>query len=70
MNRERYKKIVMVSFGLSVLGLIIFLSKYLAQTEAVQSLLGASGLGLMVASMVLRWSARLKPEWFEKSEKK
>ena len=70
MNRERYKKIVMISFGLSVLGLVIFLSKYLVSTEDLQSVLGGSGLGLMVASMVLRWTARLKPGWFEKNEQK
>lgn len=70
MNRERYKKIIMISFGLSVLGLIIFLSKYFAATEGLQTVLGGSGLALMVASMVLRWTARLKPEWFEKNEQK
>ncbi|HMO33679.1 MAG TPA: hypothetical protein PKE63_04770 [Lacibacter sp.] len=66
MDPKRYKKIVLVSFVLSLTGVAIFLSKYLTANEEAQLVLGGSGLGLMVASIILRWTAKLRPGWFER----
>lgn len=60
---KRYRKWVMVSFLITMLAVILVALSYTIDTPDLRKGMAVGGFSLAIASMILRWIAKLKPEW-------
>ena len=66
---KKLPKLVWFAFLMTLAGVAFVLASYAVDTAQVKVTLATCGLVLVVTSIVLRWTYRLKPEWFEKKSK-
>ena len=62
-NPKQYRKWVVVSFIITLAAVIMVALSYTIEDESLRKNVAIGGFALAIASMILRWIAKLKPEW-------
>lgn len=63
---KKVHKIVWIAFFMTLVGVLLVLTSYAVEAAQTRVTLATSGLVLVIVSILLRWTYRFKPEWFEK----
>lgn len=63
---KKIPKLVWIAFLMTLVGVLLVLTSYAVEAAQTRVTLATSGLVLVIVSILLRWTYRFKPEWFEK----
>jgi drug/metabolite transporter (DMT)-like permease len=66
---KKIPRLVWIAFFMTLLGVLMVLTSYVVDSSEKRVTLATSGLVLVIVSIVLRWTYRFKPGWFEKKQK-
>lgn len=66
---KKLPKWIWFAFLMTLAGVALVLASYTVDSAQMKVTFATFGLVLVVTSIVLRWTYRLKPEWFEKKSK-
>jgi len=62
---KQYRRWVLVSFLITLIAVILVALSYTVENLSVRKGMAVGGFSLAIASMILRWIAKLKPEWLK-----
>jgi hypothetical protein len=60
---KQYRKWVTVSFLITLVAVILVAMSYMVDDAELSKAMAIGGFSLAIASMILRWISKLKPEW-------
>jgi hypothetical protein len=67
---KKIPKLVWMAFFMTLTGVLLVLTSYAVDAAETRVALATSGLVLVIVSIILRWTYRFKPGWFEKKNNK
>ncbi len=60
------RKWIFISFIITLIAVLLVAGSYLVDDNELRKGMSIGGFSLAIASMILRWIAKLKPEWLNR----
>ena len=60
------RKWIFISFIITLIAVLLVAGSYMVEDNDLRKWMSIGGFSLAIASMILRWIAKLKPEWLDR----